>query len=93
MDLVHEMEEGEGVDLAGPGCCPTDINPSDGSIFTEDDCTTRQGLEVTGMPYLNPWNISDGIKPFHLQESYQKEGGVSMIPGHFVELPGDLTFG
>ena len=90
MDLVDEMEKCEGVDLAGTGCCPTDINTSDGSIFTEDDCTTRQGIEVTGMPYLNPWNIRDSIKPFHLQESYQEgEGGVN----DSWALPGHLTFG
>ena len=41
MDLVDEMEEGEGVDLSGAGRCPTYIDTSDCPIFAQDDRATR----------------------------------------------------
>jgi len=78
MNFVDEMEQRKSIDLSSPGCCPTDINTSGGSLFTENDGATGQGLEVTGVPDLNPWNIGDGIERYHLEAILAgREGGVN----------------
>ncbi len=76
MDLVNEVKQGKGIDLAGPSCSAADIDTSDRSLFTEDNSAAGEGFEVTEVSDLNPWDVGDRIQPFHFQAILSgREGG------------------
>ena len=78
MNLVNEVKQGEGIDLASPCCSPADIHTSRSSFFTEEDRATGERLEVTEMSYFNSWDVGDGTQSFHLQAIVSiKKGGVN----------------
>lgn len=80
MNLVHEVKQGKGIDLASPGCRATDIDTSRRPLFTENDGATGEGLVVTEMPYSNSGDIGNGIKSFHLQAIVSgRQGGVNVF--------------
>ena len=87
MDLVNEVKQGKGIDLASPGCRPADIDTSRSSLFTEEDRATGEGFEVTEVSDFNSWDVGDGIKSFHLQAIVSiKEGGVNEFTDYLVWL-------
>lgn len=80
MNLVNEVKQGKGIDLASPGCRSPNIDPSDRPFFTEDDRATGERFEVTEVSNSNAWDVRYGIKSFHLQAIVSgREGGCQRV--------------
>jgi len=78
MNLVNEVKQGKGIDLASPGCRPADIDTSRSSLFTEEDRATGEGFEVTEVSDSNSRDVGDGIQFFHLEAIVSgRKGGVN----------------
>ncbi len=85
MNLINEVKQGKGIDLASPGCRPADIDTSRSALFTEEDRATGEGFEVTEVPDFNSWDIGDGTKSFHLQAIVSiKERGVNEFTDYLL---------
>jgi hypothetical protein len=73
MNLVNEVKQGKGIDLASPGCRPADIDTSRSSLFTEEDRATGEGFKVTGTSVM-------ALSLFICRRYYQEgKGGVNGI--------------
>lgn len=61
MDSFNHVEEAEGVDLAAPRSCPSDINAANSAPFTQNNCAASQRLLVVRVTNAKPWNICDVV--------------------------------